>query len=99
MCVVRGNPMAFPSLNENLVCVDFPVVFFFCFCFLGGGWLRWLLPGYTRVLKVLYHGNANLPSLRIPLQILKRASLARLRPVVYLSSAFYTQSKPRLPFQ
>ena len=30
-------------------------------------------------------------SLRIPLHSLKRASLARLRPVDYLSSAFYTE--------
>ena len=50
-------------------------------------------------LKVLYHGSANLPyTLRIPLQILKRARLVRLRPVIYLSSAFYTQSKPTPAF-
>ena len=33
-----------------------------------------------------------------PLQIMKRASLERLRPVVYLSSAFYTLSKPTPAF-
>ena len=50
-------------------------------------------------LKVLYHGSASLPyTLRIPLQILKRTSLTRLRPVVYLWSAFYTLSKPTLAF-
>ena len=42
-------------------------------------------------LDVLYHGNANLPyTLCIPLQIFKRANLVRLRPVIYLLSAFYT---------
>ena len=50
-------------------------------------------------LKVLYHKSANLPyALRMPLQILKRANLERLRPVVYLLSAFYTQNKPRPAF-
>ena len=72
--VVMGNPRAFP-LNETLVSVDSPVVVALLDVF-----------GY---LKVLYHGSANLPyTLHIPLHILKRASLARLRPVVYLSSAF-----------
>ena len=32
------------------------------------------------------------------IQILKRASLVRLRPVVYLPPAFYTHSKPTLAF-
>ena len=42
-------------------------------------------------LKVLYHRSTNLPYI---IQILKRTNLARLHPVLYLSSAFYTQSKP-----
>ena len=42
--------------------------------------------------KVLYHGSANVAyNLHIPLQILRRTSLARFCPVVYLSSAYYTQ--------
>ena len=45
-------------------------------------------------LNVLYHGSANLPyTLRIPLQILKRANLARLRPVVYFSCILHTEQK------
>ena len=50
-------------------------------------------------LKVLYHGSANLVfTLSIALKVLKKASLARLRPVIYLSSAFYTQTKPTSAF-
>ena len=78
-------------LNEILVCVSSSVCLFVL--------LRWLLPNILEYLKVLYNGSANLPyTLRIPLQILKRASLARAHPVVYLSSAFYTQSKPTSAF-
>ena len=50
-------------------------------------------------MKVLDHGSANFPfTLCIPLLFLKRASLERLCPVVYLSSAFYTQNKPTPAF-
>ena len=63
-----------------------------CFCM---GWLRWLLPGYIGVLKGA-PSRKRQSSVYSPYSItnLERASLPRLRPVVYLSSAFYTQSKP-----
>ena len=107
-CLGRGNKLVSglrrntrasppPHLNDTLVCVASPVavVFFFCCC-----WLRWLLPGYIlEYLKVLYHGSANLPhNLRIKLQILKRFSLVRFRPVVYLASEFYTEQNKTCHF-
>ena len=51
-------------------------------------------------LKMLYHGNANLPyTLRIPVQILYwYTGIVRLSPVIYLLFAFYTQSKPTPTF-
>ena len=88
---VRGNPIpTSTSLNETLVCVDSPVVVcccccLFCFTEVASAWI-YLCTYRCSITEV--------PIFRILsyiIQILKRAGLVRLHPVVYLSSAFYTQ--------
>ena len=85
---IQGLSLPPPSLIETLVCVDSPVCFCLFVCFYC--WLRWLLPG--EYLKVLYHGSANLPyTLRIPLQILKRASLETPPCCLFVICILYTE--------
>ena len=83
---IRDNPRASPPKRNPA----WTPIFFLFVLFGWGGFYLDILEN----LKVLYHGSANLPYNRhISLQILKRASLVGLRPVVYLLSAFYIQAK------
>ena len=83
---VRENPRA-SHINETLVCGLHSCSLF---CYGRDGFCLDII----EYLKVIYHGSANLPYLlRKPLQILKRASLARLPQLFIYLSAFYTQSK------
>ena len=100
MCVGEGwinwcfglwKSQGFPHLNKILMCVVSPVFVFLV------GW-----GGFC--LDILEYGALSRKCqssvyFRMPLQILKRASLARLRPVAYLSSAFTHRTNQHLPFQ
>ena len=87
---IRDNPRPPPPKRNPAWTPKFFLLFFWSAEVAS----TWINLDKLEDLKVLYHGSDNHPyNLHISLQILKRASLVGLRPVVYLLSAFYIQTK------